>query len=68
MRIVVLLYEREKFLEVYKMTRKIVYKVTRQYNIRQYTASYSGHETVVKLLLAAGSGVNKATDVSYISW
>ena len=31
-------------------------------------ASENGHETVVKLLLAAGSDVNKAKDVSYISW
>ena len=30
-------------------------------------ASHDGHETVVKLLLAAGSDVNKAADVSNIS-
>ena len=30
-------------------------------------ASGNGHETVVKLLLAAGSDVNKAAHVSYIS-
>ena len=33
-----------------------------------HIASKNGHETVVKLLLAAGSDVNKAMDVSYISW
>ena len=33
-----------------------------------YIASGNGLETVIKLLLAAGSDVNKASDVSYISW
>ena len=31
-------------------------------------ACQKGHETVVKLLLDGGSDVNKATDVSKISW
>ena len=33
-----------------------------------YLASLNGHETVVKLLLDGGSDVNKARDVSNISW
>ena len=33
-----------------------------------YVASQYGHETVVKLLLHGGSDVNKAKDVSNISW
>ena len=33
-----------------------------------HVASENGDETVVKLLLAAGSDVNKAADVSNISW
>ena len=31
-------------------------------------ASQNGHEAVIKLLLAAGANVNKALDVSHISW
>ena len=33
-----------------------------------YIACQNGHETVVKLLLDGGSDVNKARDVSNISW
>ena len=33
-----------------------------------YMACEKGNETVVKLLLDGGSDVNKATDVSIISW
>ena len=33
-----------------------------------YVASLNGHETVVKLLLDGGSDVNKARDVSNMSW
>ena len=33
-----------------------------------YVACQNGHETVVKLLLDGGLDVNKARDVSKISW
>ena len=37
-------------------------------NTPLYIACQIGHETVVKLLLDGGSDVNKARDVSNISW
>ena len=33
-----------------------------------YVACHNGHEAVVKLLLDGGSDVNKAMDVSNMSW